>query len=53
MEEWRAGGYEYPLFTHILMIRKFTPGVAHTVKNENLHPKVNSTEKTSSFSFLF
>lgn len=32
MEEQSAGGYECPLFTHISIIREFTPAVAGAVK---------------------
>lgn len=32
--EMKARGYGYPLFTYILMIRKFTPPVEQAVKTQ-------------------
>ena len=53
-EEWSAGGYEYPLFTHVWSIRGFTPTVARTVKMQHhMHPAWNVLRKPRSRFFFF
>lgn len=50
----KAGGYQYPLFTHILTTRKFTHLVANTVKRKvhQVEQKNKNLKQQKGFIFL-